>query len=137
MLACRLDLADLVKHASQIKVRQSVVSIKSNGALEVLGSLLQISIFIVEGSTIEQHIDPLRIDLQSAVVGGDCFRSRSCAGFAGQCTGKPVVCAAPVCASRFGNDAHAFVNLANLKVQDELTGKRFKPGTMPFDDDVL
>src|SRR6202007_3128435 len=127
----------LVQHASQIKLRQSVVSIKSNGALEVLGSLLEIPILVVERSTVEQRVYLLRVDLQSAVIGLDRVVSRACAGLAGQCWGKPVLSAAPACAGRFGNNAHLFVNFASLEVQDELPGDRFETGSMSFDDDVF
>jgi len=137
LLPSSFNVADLIEYAAKIEVSQSVVGIESNSALEVLRSPRKISIFIVKGSTIEQGIDFLRVGLKGTVVGVDRFCFRAPGRLARQGSREPVISGPCVRNNGLSEDAHAFVNFASLKVQDELAGDRFKPGSMPFHDHVF
>ncbi len=84
MLPRCFELADFLEHTTQIEVGQSVFAIQGKSALEVLGSLLQIPALIVQRSAIQECINPLRIGLQSTVIGFDRFGLRFFAGFISQ-----------------------------------------------------
>jgi len=137
LLPRSLNVADFIEYTAEIEVSQSVLGIESDSALEVLRSPGKISVFIVKSSAIEQGIDFLRVGLKGSVVGVDRFCFRASGRLARQGGREPVIGGSCVGDNGLSEDAHAFVNFAGLKVQDELTGDRLKPGSMPFHDDVF
>src|SRR5215469_7991856 len=115
-------------------MRQPTLRVAFNGASVAVRGLLEISLFVVERSAINQRVRSVRILPQDIFVSVDGLRPglAVCAvRFVVERQRKPLVGAA------LGNDLDFFIQLARLEIHHKLAGQRFQARTLPLHDDVL
>src|SRR4029077_7869626 len=95
-------------------MRQGVLRIQSERAAKTFRGFFQAAVLVIKGSAIDESIEPLRIEAQSAIVSIEPLRPCGSFGFILQPRGKPFV------GRGLRLAAYSFLKFASLEVQYEL-----------------
>src|SRR5262249_14458994 len=132
MTACLLGFTEFLQNGSQVRMGKGVFRRCLYGTLEAVGGSLEISLFVVQGSAVNQGFYHLRLQTQGLAISVNGVGRVFSVVRAFEGAGEPLL------RSVFlpGDDADLFLQLAGFEIQEKLARQRIKTRATPFDDDI-